>query len=159
MDGQVNAINIPPTGWLFLAPKCSESLGGSFVRLWKRQHSKSNPHVKIHIQTIFGLFWCKSYCNSSGVWTDAQKDCPWFSRKCTCVCDDTNLCFVPIFAGLAKEVEIQLKNPKSRSNIEEGTTVNLKCNVDGNPEPSVEWFKNKLRFAFLLASQRFFFFF
>ena len=49
------------------------------------------------------------------------------------------------FSGLADEAEIQLKHPKSRSAIEEGTTVNLKCNAEGNPEPTVEWFKNKLR--------------
>jgi len=49
------------------------------------------------------------------------------------------------YAGMDKTAQVELKQPKELTDITEGMELILKCQAEGNPEPSVEWYRNKIR--------------
>lgn len=46
--------------------------------------------------------------------------------------------------------EVQLKQPRELSEIAEGVDISLKCHAEGNPEPEVIFYKNKIRSDFII---------
>ena len=54
-----------------------------------------------------------------------------------------------LFAGISKMAEVHLKHPKDHKDISEGGEVHLRCAIDGNPEPTIDWYKNKVRYVSL----------
>ena len=49
-------------------------------------------------------------------------------------------------AGIDREAEVQLVRPlKEGEGLGEGAELTLKCQAEGNAEPTVEWFRNKFR--------------
>ena len=50
-----------------------------------------------------------------------------------------------LFTGIDKIAEVELKAPRTEAEIEEGVAVQLRCQAEGNREPDVEWFRNKIR--------------
>ena len=46
--------------------------------------------------------------------------------------------------GMDSVAEVQLKTPKEKSEIKEGVDIALKCQINGNPDPKIEWLKNKI---------------
>lgn len=55
------------------------------------------------------------------------------------------ICVLFLFSDLQSAAEVELKQPREASEIVEGADVSLKCSADGNPEPNVVFFKNKVR--------------
>ena len=49
-----------------------------------------------------------------------------------CLCD----------AGIDDIAEVELKQPSRLAELVEGVELILKCSVDGNTEPTVDWFRN-----------------
>ena len=46
---------------------------------------------------------------------------------------------------LTDDVKVELRSPSSAAAISPGTDVTLRCNVNGDPTPTVEWYKNGIR--------------
>jgi len=49
---------------------------------------------------------------------------------------------VDVRTGIDKIAEVQLKPYK-----EGDTEITMKCQADGNAEPAVEWYRNKVRYV------------
>ena len=49
------------------------------------------------------------------------------------------------FSGLNDVAEVFLRQPRQQSEIQDGGTFTLKCEVSGNPEPEIEWYRNRIR--------------
>ena len=46
---------------------------------------------------------------------------------------------------LTDDVKVELRSPSSASDIAPGSDVTLRCNVNGDPPPTIEWYKNGIR--------------
>lgn len=49
-----------------------------------------------------------------------------------------------VWPGIDRSAEVQLVKPKPEE-VAEGSEITLKCQAEGQPEPTVEWFRNKVR--------------
>jgi len=45
-------------------------------------------------------------------------------------------------AGIDKSAGVELKQPSRADDIVQGVELILKCRVDGNTEPAVDWYRN-----------------
>jgi len=45
-------------------------------------------------------------------------------------------------AGIDDRAVVELKQPSRLAELVEGVELILKCSVDGNTEPTVDWFRN-----------------
>jgi len=82
------------------------------------------------------------------LWVD--KDLDNGSLRCIATNSTTGIALTSAVARLNifwidKVSKIELKQPKGLDDIAEGVELLLKCQADGNPETTVEWFKNKIR--------------
>lgn len=50
-----------------------------------------------------------------------------------------------LFSGIDDTAEVQLRRPKTKAELVNGTEMMLRCHVTGNPEPSYLWYRNKFR--------------
>lgn len=52
--------------------------------------------------------------------------------------------FVLYFLGINETAEVILKRPQ-KNDIKPGSDVILRCQITGNPPPSILWYRNKFR--------------
>jgi len=45
-------------------------------------------------------------------------------------------------AGIDKSAGVELKQPSRADDLAEAVELILKCHVDGNPPPTVDWYRN-----------------
>jgi len=46
--------------------------------------------------------------------------------------------------GINSSVSVELRHPAA-DQLVRGVEVSLRCQVEGHPEPSVEWYRNRIR--------------
>ena len=51
-------------------------------------------------------------------------------------------CVVAADVGIDERAVVELKQPSRVDELVEGVELILKCHVDGNEEPTVDWFRN-----------------
>jgi len=72
-------------------------------------------------------------CHYTTLWKAYQKNCAIFGPPCISVA---------AAAGIDDRAGVELKQPSRVNELVEGVEMILKCHVDGNQEPTVDWFRN-----------------
>ena len=73
------------------------------------------------------------------------------SFRCVATNTSTNYAIITktavrfVIRYLSDDVKVELRSPASASAIRPGSDVTLRCNVTGDPPPTVEWYKNGIR--------------
>ena len=58
----------------------------------------------------------------------------------------TIIIIIILFIGIDQNAATQLVKPKPEE-VVEGSEITLKCEAEGNPEPTFEWFRNKYKYV------------
>jgi len=56
--------------------------------------------------------------------------------------DEYNSAAAADVAGIDDRADVELKQPSRVDDVVQGVELILKCGVDGNAQPTVDWFRN-----------------
>ena len=57
----------------------------------------------------------------------------------------SNVHCVLLCSGINSTAFVELTKPEAVAEVTNGVEVNLRCHATGNPEPSIEWYRNRNR--------------
>jgi len=94
-----------------------------------------------------------SYIATSGTWNDANSDgeiVKFWLVATSCLCYYA-VCCVLLWSGMNSSASVELRHPAA-DQLVHGAEVSLRCQVEGHPEPAVEWYRNRNRYEHLCTA-------
>jgi len=51
-------------------------------------------------------------------------------------------------SGINSTALVELTKPDTVAEIADGVEINLRCHANGNPDPAIEWYRNRIKYVY-----------